>query len=123
MDRIVIRVLSATSTTLTEGGYEASANDVAAMPSVHQGFTVLAMIALARHDPRTRLTGWVYSILMLFAITYLGEHYVVDGLVGATMAWGAWHVARALTGRLKRVDMEATVVQPSGPITEGPHTR
>ena len=93
MDRIAIRVLSATSATLTEGGYQASANDVAAMPSVHQGLTVLAMIALATHDPRTRWTGYIYSVLMLFSITYLGEHYVVDGLVGAAIAWGAWRIA------------------------------
>lgn len=90
MDRIAIRVLSATSATLTEGGLQASANDVAAMPSVHQGLTVLAMIALATDNPGTRWTGCIYSVLMLFAITYLGEHYVVDGLVGAAMAWGAW---------------------------------
>ena len=93
MDRIVIRVLTATSATLTEGGYQASANDVAAMPSLHQGLTVLAMIFLAKHNPATRWAGWIYSALMLFAITYLGEHYAVDGLVGAAMAWGAWWLA------------------------------
>ncbi len=98
MDRIALRVLSSTSATLTEGGYQASANDVAAMPSVHQGLTVLAMIALAKHEPRTRWTGWVYSFLMLFSITYLGEHYAVDGVVGAAIAWGAWRIAGYSSG-------------------------
>lgn len=51
MDRTIIGVLTAVSPALTEGGYQASANDVAAMPSVHLGLTVLAMVALARFDP------------------------------------------------------------------------
>jgi len=63
------------------------------MPSVHLGLTVLAMLALAHLDPRTRWTGWAYSLLMLLAITYLGEHYAVDGIVGAALAWGGWKVA------------------------------
>ena len=99
IDRVIIRVLSETFPELTAGGYAASANDVAAMPSVHQGLTVLAMIALGKHDPRTRLTGWLYATLMLFAITYLGEHYVVDGLAGAAVAWGAWTFAGKFQSR------------------------
>jgi len=98
MDRIGIRVLTATSATLTEGGYQASANDVAAMPSVHQGITVLAMIALANHIPSTRWTGWIYSIFMLFSISYLGEHYLVDGVLGAGMAWGGWWLVGSFRG-------------------------
>jgi membrane-associated phospholipid phosphatase len=106
MDRIGIQVLTATSATLTEGGYQASANDVAAMPSVHQGLTVLAMIAMGSHDPKARRTAWIYSLLMLLAITYLGEHYAVDGVVGAGMAWGAWvlvgrfELTRSVPGRI-----------------------
>jgi hypothetical protein len=93
LDRIGIRVLTATAPSLTAGGYQASANDVAAMPSVHQGLTVLAMIAMASHIPRSRWTAWVYSLSMLFAIAYLGEHYLVDGLAGAGVAWAGWWVA------------------------------
>jgi membrane-associated phospholipid phosphatase len=95
LDRSIIRVLSGISPSLTAGGYEASANDVAAMPSVHQGLTVLAAIAMASHRPRTRWVAWLYGLGMLFAIAYLGEHYVVDGALGAGMAWVAWW----LTGR------------------------
>ena len=90
MDRVIVRVLTAVSPGLTEGGYQASANDVAAMPSVHLGLTVLAMVALAKFEPRTRWTGGIYSLLMLFSITYLGEHYVVDGVAGVAMALGGW---------------------------------
>jgi hypothetical protein len=94
--RIGHELLEATHPTLTAGGYAASANDVAAMPSVHLGFTVLPMIAMGSFIPRTRVTAWVYCLAMLLAITYLGEHYAVDGVVGAGMAWGAWFVAGRL---------------------------
>ena len=90
LDRICVRVMASISPGLTAGGYQASGNDVAAMPSVHQGLTVLAMLALSHHKPETRWIGWTYSALMLFAITYLGEHYAADGVVGAGMAWGSW---------------------------------
>lgn len=93
LDRIGIRVLTATYPGLTAGGYQASANDVAAMPSVHQGLTVLAMIAMANHVPSSRWTAWAYSLSMLFAIAYLGEHYVVDGLAGAGVAWAGWWIS------------------------------
>lgn len=99
LDRIIIRVLSSISPSLTAGGYEASANDVAAMPSVHQGLTVLAMIALASYRPGARTAGWVYVLAMLLAIAYLGEHYLVDGLAGAGMAWASWWLAGKVAGR------------------------
>jgi hypothetical protein len=96
LDRIGMGVLTATSATLTEGGYSAQANDVAAMPSVHQGLVVLAMLALAHHVPRARMWAWIYSLFMLFSITYLGEHYATDGVVGAAMALGAWRITRGV---------------------------
>jgi hypothetical protein len=99
LDRTIIRVLTGISPSLTVGGYEASANDVAAMPSVHQGLTVLAMVALASHRPCTRWGGWLYMTAMLFAIAYLGEHYLVDGLAGAGMAWASWWLAGIATVR------------------------
>jgi len=96
VDRIGVQVLARISPSLTESGYQASANDVAAMPSVHLGLTVLASLALARVNPHTRWVAWAYSLAMLFTITYLGEHYVVDGVAGAAVAWGAWMGAGAL---------------------------
>ena len=99
VERIGVRVLNSVSQTLTEGGYQASANDVAAMPSVHLGFTVLPMIALASFMPETRVTTWIYGLTMLLSITYLGEHYAVDGVVGAGMAYAAWVVVGKLGKR------------------------
>jgi len=98
IERIGIRVLTEWSPALTAGGYEASSNDVAAMPSVHQGLTVLAMIAMAAHIPKIRWAGWTYSLVMLLSIAYLGEHYLVDGAAGAAIAWGAWWLAGSIGG-------------------------
>lgn len=98
MDRIGVRVLTGISETLTEGGYQASANDVAAMPSVHQGLTVLAMFALTSHRREMKWVAWVYSLAMLLSITYLGEHYAVDGIAGALMAWGSWRLTGGFGG-------------------------
>jgi membrane-associated phospholipid phosphatase len=94
--RIEHELLMAAYPTLTAGGYAASGNNVAAMPSVHLGFTVLPMMAMGSFMPRTRLTAWIYGLTMLLAITYLGEHYAVDGIVGAGMAYLAWIVAEKL---------------------------
>jgi hypothetical protein len=55
--RIEHELLNAIYPGLTAGGYAASANDVAAMPSVHLGLTVLPMMAMASsdHAPRHHL--------------------------------------------------------------------
>ncbi len=96
LDRMLVRILHSLSPALTDAGYGASANDVAAMPSVHQGMTVLAMIAMARTDPRTRWIAWAYSLLMAFSIVYLGEHYVVDAIAGTLVTLVGWRLARRL---------------------------
>jgi membrane-associated phospholipid phosphatase len=113
--RIEHELLNAIYPGLTAGGYAASANDVAAMPSVHLGLTVLPMMAMASFMPRTRVTAWIYGLTMLLAITYLGEHYAVDGVVGAGMAWGAWWLAGAyLQKRRTREEWDSVPVDPSG---------
>jgi membrane-associated phospholipid phosphatase len=40
--------------------------------------------------PRWRWLGAAYAAAMLFAIVYLGEHYVVDGLAGWAVAGACW---------------------------------
>jgi hypothetical protein len=119
LDRIIIRVLNTISPTLTAGGYEASANDVAAMPSVHQGLTVLATVALVAHRPKLKLVGWAYGLAMLFAIAYLGEHYLVDGAVGASMAWGAWWMAGRTLNRGREPHSHSGLSNGPLSITEG----
>jgi membrane-associated phospholipid phosphatase len=59
------------------------ANPVAAMPSLHAGFTLLIVLTLwksARWWARIPLAA--YPVLMGFTLAYFAEHYVVDILAG-----------------------------------------
>ena len=81
-----------------------AANPVAAMPSLH---TAYAMMAVAFFLPAVRRRWWplllAYPLAMTFTLVYSGEHYVIDVLVGwlyvaaAFAAVGAgerWHRSR-----------------------------
>jgi hypothetical protein len=65
-----------------------SADAVAAVPSLHLGGTVLFCIFMW-----SRLHKWwrpllvAYPLVMMFSLTYSGEHYVSDGIAGALAAW------------------------------------
>jgi hypothetical protein len=66
---------------------------VAAFPSLHVGFQVLAFFWMRR------LTQWgtVFGLLALF--TFIGSvvtgwHYLADGIAGALLAWGAYAAAQ-----------------------------
>lgn len=76
-----------------------SYNIVAAVPSMHAAFPLVALLVALRH----RLPRWVLGLQafqvvgVLFAIVYTGEHYVVDALAGYVYATAAWFVvSRAL---------------------------
>jgi membrane-associated phospholipid phosphatase len=59
------------------------ANPVAAMPSLH---TAYALMAVAFFLPMVRRRWWplllTYPLAMAFTLVYTGEHYVADVLVG-----------------------------------------
>jgi len=77
----------------------ASTNLVAAMPSLHFAFTVLVAVFFWREAPKwLRAVLVAYPCLMLFTLSYGGEHYVLDCLVGGLLAllavWGNRRVSR-----------------------------
>jgi PAP2 superfamily len=74
-----------------EYGQGLSGNAVAAMPSVHLAVTTL--IACALWPTRLRGASLAYMAAMLFTVVYGGEHYVVDGVAGVTLAGFAWWLA------------------------------
>jgi membrane-associated phospholipid phosphatase len=93
----------------------AEGNPVAAMPSVHAGATWL--IALVAWQTRRWLgpLGLFYTVSMVLALVYLGEHYLVDAVVGIALAWAAWWVAgqpRALE-RIRLPVKDAPVIESS----------
>jgi membrane-associated phospholipid phosphatase len=58
-------------------------NPWAAMPSLHFATSLLAAILLSESGTIPGVAGWTYVTTLAFALVYLGEHYVVDLLVGA----------------------------------------
>jgi PAP2 superfamily len=71
-------------------------NPVAAIPSLHGAWSTLAALILWRWRPRLWPLGVAYALLQQFAVVYLGEHYVIDILIGDALAVLMWW----LSGRL-----------------------
>lgn len=72
---------------------QAVVNDVAAIPSLHTGFAVLVAVWFwprvpAGHRWWLRPLLVAYPIVMLATLVYAGEHYVVDGVIGALYVVG-----------------------------------
>ena len=62
---------------------EAYANAVAAIPSLHSGVPMMVLLFSWRLvRVRTRVLLVAYVLVMTFTLTYGGEHYVVDAVVG-----------------------------------------
>ncbi len=62
-----------------------SSNPVAAMPSVHMATSVIVLLMAFRVNWMLGALAVVYNAAMAFSLVYLGEHYVLDILVGALL--------------------------------------
>jgi membrane-associated phospholipid phosphatase len=97
---------------------QALVNPVAAVPSLHAGFTLLIALSLwrsARWWGRIPLAA--YPLLMGFALVYFAEHYVVDILAGWVYALCVyvtveWFAARRATIRSRLTAEKATSRNP-----------
>jgi membrane-associated phospholipid phosphatase len=79
-------------------------NPWAAMPSLHFATSLLAAILLSEAGTVPGVAGWAYAATLAVALTYLGEHYVVDLLAGAGVVLAvrrAEPIATALTDRTR----------------------
>ncbi len=76
----------------------ADPNPIAALPSVHFAVTFALLVYPLARRSRWAWAGAVYSVAMLWSLVYLGEHYVVDCLLGAAVTVSAWW----LYGRVHR---------------------
>jgi membrane-associated phospholipid phosphatase len=90
-------------------------NPWAAMPSLHFASSLMAALLLSEMGVREGIAGWSYAAALGFALVYLGEHYVVDLLAGATLVFAirrgeryAEPVAKAVSGLLQRLERIAT---------------
>ncbi|MBD3210105.1 phosphatase PAP2 family protein [Candidatus Micrarchaeota archaeon] len=93
-DRGLIELSHLTLVTSVEYGFAAlpsiyfffNANPVAAFPSLHFAFPLLAAYFSYRAFGRKGLLALIYPALMAFSLVYLGEHYVFDLLGGVAYA-------------------------------------
>jgi membrane-associated phospholipid phosphatase len=111
-DPLLIRVMKNIGEELGGGLYRASyrvigeSNPIAAMPSMHMAVTFLLVCPGFAVSKRWGIAALIYSGMMGYALVYLGEHYVIDVVVGCAIALYAWvaigvwarRVAPALTG-------------------------
>lgn len=81
---------------LIESGYRYS-NNVAAVPSLHAGFSLLITITVWPRERRwLRPLVASYPLLMAFSLIYTGEHYFSDVLLGWAYTIAVAASARAL---------------------------
>lgn len=78
-------------------------NPVAAFPSLHAAYPILAYLFLRRAWPRAAWLMLAWGALVIFAIVYLAHHYVVDAFGGVAYAVAAyWLVERLRHGEWVR---------------------
>jgi hypothetical protein len=104
--------------TLVQQG-QGLANPVAAMPSLHAGFTLLVTLSLwrsARWWGRIPLAA--YPLLMGFTLVYFAEHYFVDVLAGWVYAVAAYVTVEWVAAR--RVDTPPEAAESPKPRAGNP---
>jgi len=74
-------------------------NPIAAMPSLHAAFPILLGLIVWRMGRWKALPFYFYVLLMLFAIVYTGDHYMVDVIAGAILAGLCYGLALLMTKR------------------------
>jgi hypothetical protein len=77
-------------------------NHLAALPSVHVAVAVLVFLALRSFSRRWSWVGGGYALAMTLAVVYLGEHFLLDALLGWVIALLGWHFSRPSGARSHR---------------------
>ncbi len=72
--------------TIFFGFLHLSYDQVAAVPSEHAAYPLLFFLFLRRQFGKWSYPSLIYIGGLLFAITYLGQHYVIDAIIGFAYA-------------------------------------
>jgi membrane-associated phospholipid phosphatase len=91
-----------------------SGNQLAAMPSLHFGTSVMAAHVLADTGRTQGALGWSYAITLGVALVYLGEHYVIDLVAGLALAEGVRAASGPLTPAFRAVKGAIQSLEPGG---------
>jgi len=78
-----------------------SGNPVAAFPSLHSAYPLLAFLFARNRWPRASLILLAWAAAIWFSVVYLGHHYVIDVVAGILFAIGAYAALQGST--LKRL--------------------
>lgn len=106
----VMRALQAKPRPGSPEDHKSGSNPWAAWPSDHFGSALSAAIALAEADPRVGALGFAYAAALGFALVYTGEHYVIDLVLGASVALAVHGAGAVLTDW--RVRLLEAAIQP-----------
>lgn len=123
----VSRVMETVVQVIGGGLYNASyavvgeSNPIAAMPSIHTAITFLLIFPAGYFGKRWQYLAIFYAASMMFALVYLGEHYVTDVVMGAAVASYGWWAAGAWVRTVgPRVGAEIRARRPQGTIAPSP---
>lgn len=84
--QIMVHWYNPSNGTIFFGGLHLNYDRVGAIPSEHAAYPLLFFLFLRRKFGAIAYLALGYIALLLFSITYLGQHYVVDALVGFVYA-------------------------------------
>jgi hypothetical protein len=96
-------------------------NIVAALPSMHAAFPVIGLVIALRYGLPRWVVGLQASQLVgvIFAIVYLGDHYLIDAIAGGAFAVaGAAVVHRLLSASPRARPLAVRVPIPAASLTE-----
>jgi membrane-associated phospholipid phosphatase len=91
-----------------------SGNQLAAMPSLHFGTSVMAAHVLSDVGRVPGALGWTYAMTLGFALVYLGEHYVVDLVAGLALAESVRLAGPPLTPSFRGIKRAIQALEPGG---------
>lgn len=119
---VVQRIMEPIAMELGGGLYQAGykivgeSNPIAAMPSMHFAITFILVWVARGRGLGWEIAAWVYSLSMGAALVYMGEHYVIDIIVGGTVTTFAWYATLAWINRYSREpDAIPVELRSSGP--------
>jgi membrane-associated phospholipid phosphatase len=87
-------------------------NPFAAMPSLHFATSVMAAHVLSDVGRGPGRLGWAYAATLGFGLVYLGEHYVIDLIVGLALAEGVRLAAPMATPAFRTVGRAVQRLEP-----------
>lgn len=100
VQRIMGNIAESIGGGLYAAGYQivGESNPIAAMPSLHFAVTFLLVWAARGKELAWEIAAWFYSLSMGAALVYMGEHYIIDLIVGGMVTTYSWYATKSWMG-------------------------